>query len=196
MNRLRMTLAGALLVAVAAAPLLAQSKAASKYQLEGGLLYATLSGNDFQGTDAGFGFDVQGRMNLSGPWSLGVAVHRTSHNVSAAGASEGVLGFGVEPRYAFKASGSMTPYAFARASYLKGSLSSGGTDFSSNGHLVGLGGGILWTITPTINFDGAVGYNLIGFGDIDAGGTTIPSSDTSGSSLNIRFGIMWAVGSK
>lgn len=180
------------LVAAAALAAFAVSAEAqeSKFGIEVAGMYATLSGDDFQGTDAGMGFDAQGRFSINPAFSLGAGVQRTSHGIDGASNDMGVLGFFAEPRYAFAMEGSsMKPFISGRFAMLKASLEEGGSDFEQSGMLFGFGGGAGFMVSPTVQLTGSVTYNIVDMGDLEIDGTKVPDSEASGSSLAVRFGV-------
>ena len=156
-------------------------------------IYATLSGDDFEGTDAGMGFDAQLRYAKSSQFSFGGGVQRTSHGIDGFDNSIAVLGFFVEPRMDLKMSGSsnLSPFLAFRAAYLRESLSEGGSDLSGTGYSFGFGGGLSMAASPSMSLTGTVTYNIVNFGEVEVDGDPIPDSDASGSSLAVRFGVKW-----
>ena len=184
MRRTCFTLVAAVAFAALATNLQAQGP---RFGFEAAGLYATLSGDDFDGTDAGMGFDIQGRYMSSPKFSVGAGIMRTTHGTDFSDNDIAVLGLFAEPRYHFAVSGSsMMPFVTGRLAYLKESLSAGGSDFKANGYLFGFGGGLAYQVSPTMTLGGSVTYNLVSFGDAKMDGTTIANSDASGSSLAVR----------
>lgn len=190
MRRTSITLA---VVAAFAAIATSGQAQAPRFGFEVAGLYATLSGSDFEGTDAGTGFDIQARFMSNPRFSLGAGLLRTSHGTNISDDNIAVLGFFAEPRYHFKMSGSsMSPYLTARLGYLKETLSAGGSDFEAQGNLFGFGGGMGYAVSPTVSLGGSVTYNLVNFGDAKVDGSTINDSSASGSSLAVRFSVAFA----
>jgi hypothetical protein len=115
MRALRSLPALSLVAVVAAAP---PADAQVKIGVAG--LYASLGGDDFQGTDAGLGGDAQVRFALSPTFTLGGGVQFTSHDNNFADGNINVLGVFAEPRYhiAMSGAGALRPYLAARAERL------------------------------------------------------------------------------
>jgi hypothetical protein len=104
------------LVLIGAVQVSAQSTP-PRFGVEGGVLYATVDGSDFEGTSAGMGFQIQGRLLLQGV-SLGAGLLRTSHAVEGSTDNLVVTGFLFEPRYTFPTASSPHPFVNARFGFL------------------------------------------------------------------------------
>lgn len=170
-------------------PVTAVAQDSPGFSVAGAVLYADVSGDDFQGTNAGFGFDAQGRYSW-GAFSLGAGFHYTTHDLEGLSDNLGVRGFFVEPRYAFNAgSPSLVPYLTGRLSLVKEKVESGPDKAEASGTAIGGGGGLLVRLGPTVHFDVSVTYAAVSFGDFELNGSTVPDSDTSGSSLALRAGV-------
>lgn len=191
MKRQLAVLAGLTVACALAGPVEAQS--ANPLSVEFAGIYATLSGDDFEGTDAGMGFDAQLRYTTGSQFTVGGGVQRTTHGIDGFDNNLAVLGFFVEPRMNIKMSGTsnLAPFLALRAAYLKESLSEGGSDLSASGYLIGFGGGLSMSASPSMSLTGTVTYNIVNFGEAEVDGTSIPDSDAGGSSLALRFGVNW-----
>ena len=191
MKRTLAVLAG--LAVVCALPSRVEAQTANPWGVEVAGIYATLSGDDFEGTDAGMGFDAQLRYTRSSTFSLGGGIQRTSHGVDGLDNNIAVLGFFVEPRMDLKMSGTsnLSPFLAFRAAYLRESLSEGGSDFSATGYGFGFGGGLSMAASPSMSLTGTITYNIVNFGEVEVDGDAIPDSDAGGSSLAVRFGVKW-----
>ena len=171
----------------------AEAQTTNPFGVEVAGIYATLSGDDFEGTDAGVGFDAQLRYTKSSQFSFGGGIQRTSHGIDGFDNNIAVLGFFVEPRMELKMSGTsnLSPFLAFRAAYLRESLDEGGSDLTSTGYSFGFGGGLNMAATPAMSLTGTVTYNIVNFGEVEVDGDAIPDSDASGSSLAVRFGVKW-----
>jgi len=180
---------------LAVASLMPVTVAAQGLGIEVAGMYATLSGDDFTGIDAGVGFDAQLRINLAPRVSLGGGVQRTSHGNDVVPDNYGVMAFFVEPRMTFSMPASpMTPFIGARVGRLSSSIESGGNEQEASGWMYGATGGLMFRAGPMVNLVVAVMYAAASFGDIEINGTTQPNSDTSGSSLVLRGGVSIKLG--
>lgn len=164
--------------------------AAQGIGIEAAGIYATLSGDDFQGVDAGFGFDGQLRLNLAPRFSIGAGIQRTSHGNDVVPENFGVMGFFAEPRLTFSMPGApMTPFIGARVALMKSSIESGGTEVKQSGYLLGGTAGAMFRAGPMVNIVAAVVFGSLSFGDQEVNGTEQPGTDTGGTSLAIRAGV-------
>lgn len=171
---------------------------AQSFSFSGGGLYATLSGSDFQGTNAGMGPEVQFRYHAASGFSIGGGVQYTSHDVDGISENYGITGFFVEPRYAFQAqSSSIQPYLGARLAFLNQKLEvTGFGKFTGSGTALGASGGLLVRLSSAAQLDIGVTWATVSFGDAELDGTTIPDSDASGSALALRAGVVFQFGKK
>ncbi len=185
------------LFGVAAAVLLAVPAVANAQGIgvEAAGIYASLSGDDFQTTDAGFGFDAQLRLRTPGRLSLGAGLQYTSHNDDSIGESVGVLGVFAEPRLSFSVPASpITPFIGGRVGYLRRSVSAGGTDASSSGWLYGGTGGVTFRGGPMVDLMVAVVFAGASFSDYEVNGQAQTGTDASGSALAVRAGVSIKLG--
>jgi len=187
--RVAVLVAGVAGVAVVAPPAVAQ------VSIGAAGLYASINGSDFDGTDAGFGLDAQVRFPLGTGFSLGIGGQWTTHGIQGTSDNLGVLGVFGEPRYVFTTtSETLKPYLAARGGYLHESFSGGGIDASASGYFVGGGGGLVISVGPTVSVDLAVLWTTVSFGDATVNGSKVSNSNTSGSALAIRGGVLIGLG--
>lgn len=168
--------------------------------VEAGALYNTVDGDDFEGTNAGMGFDVQGRYAFSN-FSLGVGFQRSSHDIDDASDNIIATAFFVEPRLAIPTSAGFTPFLMARIGRAKQSLETdipdyGSAEMESSGLAFGFGGGLEFAIAFAAKLNLTASYSRISFDDIEVDGTTIPDSDSSGSSVMLRAGVGFTFGGR
>jgi len=183
---LKMTvlMAGALLLA---APVLA---ADGQFAIGGNLGYATLTGDDFQAADDGFGVNGSLRYNMVNGFGINGAVQWNSHDVKGTDESFNMLRIGVEPRYNFSLSNPVfTPYLGARAMWIRESADN---NMSANGWGFGATGGMIFQTSPNFGIELGLSYDAISFGDIKVDGNTLENSDTSGGSFSIMTGIVYS----
>jgi hypothetical protein len=172
MRRLTRVCAAAASIVVGALPLGAQTAQPISLQLSA--LYEGLAGDAFEDVQAGGGFEAQLRYTR-GAWSVGLGYQTARHGYRhcALPASGGgclvnivgtIRGSGVffEPRYVLDAGSDVfAPYVSGRFSIVKqNSTGDPLFDFSVTGSSANGGGGLLFRVTPRINFDvgGTVGY--------------------------------------
>lgn len=164
----------------------------------------SLGGDDFQGTDAGFGGEANVMFRVGNALKLGGGAQYSSHNDDAFDNSLKILGLFAEGRYMLAtASGKATPYVAGRGGWVQASVSDvdvdgdGTPDFKkvkTSGFAFGGGGGVMITLSPTVALDLGAIFHSVSVGDVDADGTTIPNTDASGTGLQIRVGVSFRVG--
>jgi hypothetical protein len=190
----------------------AQTAQPISIQLSG--LYEGLAGDAFEDVRPGFGFEAQLRYTR-GAWSVGVGYQTTRHHYRYCGlpASTGgclvtidgrISGSGIffEPRYVFDAGSDVyAPYASGRFSVVKqDNVGDPLFDFSVTGSSANGGGGLLFRVTPRVNFDvgATVGYTRFTryravdrvTGDVLTGST----GGASGSNFVLRIGVAIGLG--
>lgn len=171
---------------------------AQGFSIGGSLAYATLDGSDYNGIDAGLGFDAQVRYQLSNAFSIGGGFQYTSHGVE--GPTEDfafhVRGFFADARYAFSPASipKVIPYLGARFAGTHWTASVAGSEGSANGTAIGPVGGLLIRVGTAMQLDVGVAYLALHFGDSKTDGVTQPNSSTSGSTLAMRFGFLVGLG--
>ncbi|MEE9208758.1 MAG: outer membrane beta-barrel protein [Gemmatimonadota bacterium] len=153
-------------------------------------------GDDFDGTDAGFGGEVGVIYNFPSGFGLGVAGRRSTHNLDdptgLIDSSFEMIGFLGVIRYAFPSQSSITPYVEGRAGLsdvtLKVaaggvSVESGATGFEG-GAVVGLG----VPVGSKVAIDLSAMFSYLNLGDFELAGTPIPDTDSTGSIVGFRAG--------
>lgn len=180
------------LFAAAAVPAAAQV-AAPKFSLEPAAYYATVSGDDFEGIDAGMGFDVQGRLKLTA-LSLGLGYQRSSHSVEGIDPKAVVSGIFVEPRYEIPSTAAFKPYLTARLGRITQSIEGEGSELKASGFSFGAGAGVMVPLAGSVRLNTSASWNNMAFGEMELDGNQLPDSQTSGSSLALRVGLSFSFG--
>jgi hypothetical protein len=178
----------------AAASLLAvtpHTARAQRFELGLGGGFYTLSGNDFEGVDAGMGVEVAGRLRLPGGLQIGLALQRNSHGADFVDDDIAVTAVMLDSRYAFRVTGSnLEPFLGARAGRAQRSAEVSDIDVSSGGFLFGVLGGLALPVSRTVNLEFAASLYQVSFGEAKADGYgTIDDTDASGTSLGLRVGV-------
>jgi hypothetical protein len=212
MRRLASVHAVIVWLAVGTVELHAQTAQPISVQLSG--LYEGLSGDAFEDVRPGTGFEAQLRYTR-GAWSVGLGYQALQHRygfcyVPLSGGGCGrtipatISGSGIffEPRYVFDAGSDVyAPYVSGRFSIVKQSDTGDPLyEFSITGSSANGGGGLLFRLTPRINFDvgGTVGYTRFSKGrsvDRQTGAVISGSTGgTSGSNFVLRVGVAIGIG--
>lgn len=199
-------------ITVGAPALCAQTAQAISVQLSG--LYEGLTGDAFDDVRPGFGFEAQLRYTR-GAWSVGLGYQQVRHDYrycalpTSTGAcladiAGDIRGSGVffEPRYVFDAGSDVyAPYMSGRFSVVKqNSVGDPLYDFSVTGSSANAGGGVLFRLTPRVNFDlgGTVGYTRFSrYRAEDRQTGAVLSGSTggaSGSNFVLRAGVAIGIG--
>jgi len=209
MRRLASVCGAIALLSVAAGQ--AASQTAQPVSVQLSALYEGLAGDAFEDVRPGAGFEAQLRYTR-GAWSLGVGYQTTRHRYRycALVASDGscfpnadirgrISGSGIflEPRYVFDAGSDLfAPYASGRFSIVKqNNVGDPLFDFSVTGSSANGGGGVLFRMTPRINFDvgATIGYTRFSsYRAVDRQtGTVFTGSPggASGSNFVLRVGV-------
>jgi hypothetical protein len=171
-----------------------------KFGAEVGALYATVNGDDFEGTNAGVGFDVQLRAAFSA-FSIGAGFLRTSHDIDEASDNIIISGFFAEPRYSFPTTSSTSLFLTGKLGRVKQSLETdipdyGSGEFESSGFLFGGGGGVEFAMSPAVRLNVSALFSQVSFDDVEFEGETIDGTDSSGSSVMLRAGISFLFGTR
>ena len=166
------------------------SPVAGQVMLGVGGLYATLSGSDFAGTNAGIGGDGQLRFTLGSAFTLGGGVQHTTHSVGGLSEKFNVIGIFAEPRYLFAAGAAKVhPYVMGRGGWLRHRISSGGNELKATGFFFGGGGGFVVGLAPSVSLDISAILASINFGEQELNGS--PNGfKPNGTSLALRAGIL------
>jgi hypothetical protein len=192
------------------------AQTAQPISLQLSTLYEGLAGDAFQDVRPGVGFEAQLRYTR-GAWSFGLGYQSTRHDYRycALVAANGscfpnadirgrISGAGIffEPRYVFDAGSDVfAPYASGRFSIVKqNNVGDPLFDFSVTGSSANGGGGLLFRVTPRINFDAGatVGYTrFTRYRAIDRQSGAEFSGSTNGSSGSnfvLRVGVAIGIG--
>jgi hypothetical protein len=180
------------LLAAAAFPAAAQS-VGPKFSLEPAAYYATVSGDDFEGIDAGIGFDVQGRVKFTA-LSLGLGYQRSSHGLEGIDENVNVSGIFVEPRYELGSAASIKPYLTARIGRVTQSIEAEGSELKASGMSFGGGLGVMVPLTSSVRLSTSASWNSLSLGEMEVDGDQIPDSKSSGSSVALRVGMSFSFG--
>jgi hypothetical protein len=212
MRRLTSVCAAVAWVGFAAGALPAQTAQPISVQLSG--LFEGLYGDAFEDVRPGAGFEAQLRYTR-GAWSVGLGYQTAAHQydfcyVPLSGGGCGriipsrIRGSGVffEPRYVFDAGSDVyAPYVSGRFSIVRQN-DSGDPDFeySFTGSSANGGGGVLFRITPRINFDAGATFGYTRFtsyrtldrqtGEVQTGSI----GGASGSNFVLRIGVAIGIG--
>jgi hypothetical protein len=186
--------------ALAAGTVLAQAPAddqGSKFGLGLAGGYYSLGGDDFETTDAGYGFEVSGHFHLSPKIALLGGFGMNWNDDSFIDETITTMRISVEPRYLFHMEGGkLTPFLGARVGYLSAGATVQDVDFSQTGFYFAGTGGVLVRMSPAMMFEAGVQFGQASFGDAEADGQTIDDSDASGSFLALQLGIVYHFGKK
>jgi hypothetical protein len=191
----------ALILAVAgvAVPIVAGAQAVGpRFSVEAAPFYATLDGDDFDGLDAGLGFDVQGRFGWP-TWSFGLGWQRSSHDVPEVSNNLIVTSFFAEPRFQFPTQGGLQPYLLARGGLANQRLDAdipgvGTFNLESSGMIIGFGGGVAFPVARSVDVNFSVAWARLAFDDIEVDGEEIPDSDSNGSGVLLRAAVSFTPG--
>jgi hypothetical protein len=177
-------------------------------------LYEGLTGDAFDDVRPGAGFEAQLRYTR-GAWSVGLGYQQvrheyrycalpTSSGVCLADIAGDIRGSGIffEPRYVFDAGSDVyAPYVSGRFSIVRQSnVGDPLYDFSVTGSSANAGGGLLFRVTPRVNFDmgGTVGYTRFSrYRAEDRQTGAVLSGSTggaSGSNFVLRVGVAIGIG--
>ena len=163
------------------------------FGIEAGIGYYPLSGDDFDLTDPGIGFEGEARYTWASGFQLAGGVSYNIHGVDVDVIDENlkVLGVFAEPRYLFALkSPNIAPFIGGRLSYLHQSLDRNGVSTGGNGWAFGGVGGLLFQVGQQVGIEVSVLFAAVSFGDFEADGFSIANTDTSGSTLGLRAGVV------
>jgi hypothetical protein len=192
----------------------APAQTAQPISLQLSALYEGLAGEAFDDVRPGTGYEAQLRYTR-GAWSVGLGYQATRHRYRycALPASNGsclanivgrISGSGIffEPRYVFDAGSDVfAPYMSGRFSIVKqNNVGDPLYDFSVTGSSANGGGGMLFRVTPRINFDAGATVGYTRFSSYQAvdrqtgmefSGST---GGASGSNFVVRVGVAIGIG--
>lgn len=176
--------------------------------------YLSFGGSDFDGTDAGMGFEANVMFPAGKALMLGGSGQWSTHNDAVFSDNITALGLFAEGRYLFRsASGSkLTPYVGVRGGWAQATQtaqatelggSSGSVDASASGFAFGGGAGVMIALSPSLSLDVNGMMHTVSFGDFHAKGNIdgtpvdqdLPGSKTSGTALQLRAGLSFKLGS-
>lgn len=153
--------------------------------------YLSLGGDDFSGTDAGFGVEGNVMFPVGQSIRLGPSAQWSSHDVG--GETLSLLGIFGEGRYMFSGGGKLTPYLGARGGWAQGSADVAGTSVSASGYAFGGGAGVMIAMSPTLAIDLNGMFHTVSLGEAKADGTVV-GPESNGTALQIRAGINFKLG--
>jgi hypothetical protein len=177
-----------LLGVIASGPGVAQTSSSGKsiaYTAGVGGTYGNLVGGHFSGSKAAVGFDVNAGVVL-GRWQLGLGYDRTNHGHEDTDGDYVVSNVYLEPRLLFAGARPWTPYAALRLGRAMASFEGvvGITD-KATGYIAGLGGGVMWSMTRSVQADAGAHYARLSH-DYGTGGY---ADAEKGGRLNARIGL-------
>ena len=184
-----------MLTALACTPL--ASLEAQRFGLGAHAGYFTLSGDDFEGIEAGRGFQGNAWYLVNPRFQLGLGVVRSSHDIDVVDDNIIDLHLFVEPRLVFPAPGTrFTPFIGARLGYAKQSIEIQGLDAKATGLGYGAIAGMDVQVGPTAALEFGVTYTNFKLGDVSVEGQDFADTETSGSILGIQAGIVFWFGAR
>jgi hypothetical protein len=201
----------AVLVALA---LIGTSVGAAQTSIGVGMQYMSFGGSDFDGTDAGMGFEANVMFPAGKAFMLGASGQWSTHNNDF---SDDLTALGIfgEGRYLFRsASGSkLTPYVGGRLGWARGAQtvsasevggSTGSVDLTASGLVFGGGAGVMIGLSPSVSLDINGMIHSVSFGDTHVQGAIdgsaidddIPDSSAGGTAMQLRAGISFKLGGR
>ena len=184
--KITLVLAGILLLA---APV---SAADGQFAIGSNLGYFSLTGDDFETADPGFGVNGNVRYNMPNNFGVNAAVQWNKHGIDGTDDSFNMLAIALEPRYNIEMQNPMfTPFVGARGMWVKQSGDAAGLDISSSGFGFGATAGMMFNVSSQFGIEAGVGYDAISMGNLDIDGTELPDSEASGGSFNFSAGFVY-----
>lgn len=180
-----------LLLAVAA-PL--EGQRLPRIGLEAALVYASVSGDDFQDTDAGLGWDGQVQLGYRA-MSLGLGYERSSHHNDLLGEYVTATSLFVEPRFTLGRGGwAAIPYLSVRYSRTELSLDAfipglGSLAADQKGYLLLAGPGLSVALASHVRMELALLYGRASFETAKVNGQVLANSQRQGSAFHARAGL-------
>jgi len=181
------------------APTLASAQSAQRFSIQASGLFASVSGDAYDGLEGGIGFEAQFRYNPSA-FSIGAGLQYTRHGVDDeffGDESVGLVGGFLEPRYVFDIkSNRAAPYVSGRLSYMRLRLDADEGWLETNGVQLNAGGGVLFRLSPKLNLDIGATFGRVDFGDvtINVGGEDFTTEGSDGGNLVVRIGLAFGLG--
>jgi Outer membrane protein beta-barrel domain len=164
----------------------------TRFGVEVASFYATVDGDDVELIDAGFGFDVQGRVAWP-VWSIGLGWQRSTHEIDELETDVISTALFVEPRYHVPSPGAMTAYLLVRGGLAKDRFNgdvvdSGPAEVELSGFMIGLGAGMSWTASRVVNVSFSSIWTRDSFGDAKLNGQTVEDTKSKATHLSVRLG--------
>jgi hypothetical protein len=185
MTRTSIVATGLLLLSIAS---LSPAQSGKPVSAQASFLYVGLSGDAYEGLQAGLGVEGQIRYNFPSPLSLGGGLQYSRHEFNeSSGITDPLTLFGVfvEPRYVIRTSSDVLfPYLSGRLAFLKQSTTVAGIDVSASGTQFNGGGGVLYGLTDNLLLDLGATFGAVSFGSFSSGG-----EGGSGTNVVFRIGI-------
>ena len=186
--------------AQSSAPATRPGLTADHFSVKAGLLFTSFSiDDDDSEAGGGGGLEIQGRYTRD-RLSLAVGVERTVHDIEGVEDDLRHRVFYVEPRVTFPqllagSSQKALPYASARLGRSKYSFESNAEqDVEAGGWSYGLGGGVLFEMSPTTQLDLGLTWSHAGFGDAEVDGADWENSDFGANIVALRVGVSYRFG--
>jgi len=171
--------------------------AATQVSVQGGGIYGTLSGSDFDNIESGLGFEGQIRTALGRRITLGAGVQHQSYGVTGVDENVGVFAIFIEPRMTWPGTAAIVPYVGARGMYTRFSFNPGGTEVKATGSAFSAAVGALVAFGPGLDLDVALHYVFrVSFGNSVVNGTEQPNSDAHGTGIGVRAALSIGLGGR
>lgn len=186
----------------------APNASSTRFSIELTPALITLGGKDYEGIGRGTGVQVGAHLHF-GVRSIGATYRQASHDPDVSSIDVGLPGInaGMTMKGIFLdfrqemdlgPESKFVPYASGEFGFLKqafdvsaGSLS---VEVEANGFAGGGGLGLLYRITPVIDFLGEVGFHLLGFQAFDLPNDAGAGTESVGYDVGIRAGIRARLG--
>jgi hypothetical protein len=188
-----------LLFVMAGVPLTAHAQSAQRMSIQASGLFLQLYGNDFEGTDPGYGFEAQLRYTPSA-WSFGAGFQYTTHGIENSPDRATLVGGFIEPRYVFSTgSASVFPYLSGRFYVVKFTSENSDTDIrvTTTGLAGNGGGGVLVRLSTRMNLDLGATFGYFKFNEFtfENLGTGIEGTSEGGNGTNLvgRVGLTFGL---
>lgn len=147
-------------------------------------------GADFDDTDAGPGTVGSVRWRGSGPLSVGVGGHWSTHSVDFTDDRYDIVGAFVEPRWQGGSMGLGQPFVGVRLAWMRESIRIGPMSRAASGFAAGGVAGVQLPVSSRVSMEAAVGGALLRFGDFTADGRTLEGTDSSGRAWSLTVGLL------
>lgn len=172
----------------------AEAQSGKTLSAQGSFLYVGLSGDAYEGLNAGVGAEAQIRYNFPNPLSIGAGFQYSRHEFDEAQNIPdplSLVGVFVEPRWVIRTSSlRLFPYVSARIAFLSQNATFDGEDVSASGTQINGGGGLLFAVSGNAVLDVGATFGAVSFGDYGEGA----GEAGSGSNVVFRVGISMGLG--